>query len=182
MVASSQANFSDISPSFVTFGDRVSSAFAVESQKPSTINLLYGHKLGTTPLVAVLGFLVIAAGFVFVIVGKPKYALAILLVLWVSYDLLLVRDQFSIMSKTRETFLSPADPQDRTYFDFGNLYAFLDTARDCLAGQEGGINLYAPSEWPFLTNVSYHLVPRSVTWNTKDQAFYAAFAGGEYKD
>ncbi|MFB0965116.1 MAG: hypothetical protein QMC36_05530 [Patescibacteria group bacterium] len=40
-VASPRAAFSDISPSFVTFGDRVSGLFVVESQKPSTINLLY---------------------------------------------------------------------------------------------------------------------------------------------
>lgn len=98
------------------------------------------------------------------------------LVLWIAYDLLLVRDQYFTMVQTEETFLSPDDPQLRTYFDFGNLYAFVDATRDCLAGQEGGINLYAPSEWPFWHNVSYHLIPRKVTWNAKDQPFYAAFA------
>lgn len=108
--------------------------------------------------------------------GKSKYALGTVLVLWLAYDLFLVRDQYLVMEKTNETFLAPANPQDRTYFDFGNLYAFVDATRDCLAAQEGGVNLYAPSEWPFWHNVSYHLIPRRVTYQTKDKPFYAAFA------
>ncbi len=48
-----------------------------------------------------------------------------------------MRDQYLVMRKTDETFLSPANAEDRTYFDFGNLYAFVDETKKCLDGKEG---------------------------------------------
>lgn len=153
------------------FSDKWTTFMEPELVKPSSINLLYGPKFGTTPFVQILGILAIIL-FIALVFVRRKWAFASLLVLWILFDIRYSYDQYSILKTTYRTFVAQEKPENKIYYDFYNFYGFIEESKKYM---KGGTNFYAPSEWPFQSNYLYHLYPLKVTWQTSDQPYYAIF-------
>ncbi|EKD29984.1 MAG: hypothetical protein ACD_78C00197G0019 [uncultured bacterium (gcode 4)] len=166
--------FSAVELRQTSFSDKISVFIEPELVKPSTINLLYGAKFGSTPFVAILGVLSIFLFWVLVFLNR-KWAFISLLVLWVLFDLRYSYDQYSIFKTTYKTFIAPDTPQEKIYYDFHNLYGFIEESRKYI---DADVNFYAPRDWPFHSNYLYHMYPLQSTWLTTDKPYYALFQIG----
>lgn len=163
--------FSTVELRHSDFSDKISVFMEPELVKPSTINLLYGAKFGSTPFVAILGVLAIILFGILVFLNR-KWAFISLLVLWVLFDLRYSYDQYSILKTTYKTFIAPNAPQEKIYYDFHNLYGFIEESRKYI---DADVNFYAPRDWPFQSNYAYHMYPIKSTWQTIDKQYYAIF-------
>lgn len=153
------------------FSDKINTLMTPELVRPSSINLLYGAKFGSTPLVLILGILSILCFAVLIFINR-KWAFLSILILWIIFDLRYSYDLYSIIKTTSTTFLSPTTPQTKVYYDFYNFYGFVEESKKHIRGD---INFYAPREWPFWYNYSYHTYPMNATWQTLDKPYYALF-------
>lgn len=167
----SSLTFSSIELREENFSDKMTTFLQPELVKPSSINLLYGAKFGSTPFVEILGILSLLVFLVLIFINK-KWAFLSLLGFWMLFDLRYSYDQYAILTKTYHNFVVPATPQERVYYDFGNLYGFIEESKKYI---QGDINFYAPSDWPFQYNYSYQMYPLHATWQTTDKPYYALF-------
>lgn len=103
------------------FSDKLDTFMVPELVKPSSINLLYGAKFGSTPLVMILGILSILLFFILVFINR-KWAFLSVLFLWILFDLRYSYDQYSILKTTYTSFVAPSEPRDKIYYDFYNFY------------------------------------------------------------
>jgi hypothetical protein len=177
-----RAEFSDIEVRKSGFSDHLADFLTPELVKPWTVNLLYGAKWGNVPYVKILGILLIVVASFFLIAQKPQLAAITVLAAWMLFDLRYAYDQYSVVRTTYRDFVTPANAEDKQYYDFGNFYGFVDKARECLPPDAKGVNFYAPASWPFQVNFLYHVLPVRSTWQTTDQPYYAVFANAEVRD
>lgn len=153
------------------FSDKMAIFMDPELVKPSTINLLYGAKFWSTPFVVILGILAILFFWGLIFINR-KWAFISLLILWLIFDLRYSYDQYSILKTTYNSFIEPNAPQEKIYYDFYNLYGFIQESKKYI---QGDVNFYAPRDWPFQSNYLYHMYPLKSTWQTTDKKYYAIF-------
>ncbi|MDP2103321.1 MAG: hypothetical protein Q8K26_00175 [Candidatus Gracilibacteria bacterium] len=163
--------FSSIDLRQEDFSDKMATFLEPELVKPSTINLLYGPKFGSTPFVTILGILALLFFGALVFINR-RWAFISLLVFWLLFDLRYSYDQYSVLKTTYNNFIVPTEPQKKIYYDFYNLYGFAGESKKYI---KGDVNFYAPREWPFNLNYGYHMYPINVTWQTIDKPYYAIF-------
>ncbi len=166
-----KVRFESFSMRMMSFSDRFQTLMEVEYLKPSTINLIYGPKFGNIPLVSILWVFALILVSIFLFVDK-RWAFLVFLWLWGLFDLRYTYDLANILFVTDSQFVWEKDDTKKYYYDFGNLYGFIDRAKKHITGN---VNFYAPRDWPFRANFEYHLFPHKALWQTTTEPFYAIF-------